>query len=560
MGGHHSGARAGHRWEALLGSEDLRLADTGGQVGLKNLGNTCFMNTGLQCLCHLDPFVAYFLTGKYREEVNINNPLGSGGSLAAGMAQLQQALWQKSQSQFNPKDLHRVLRKCAPHLFSDYEQQDVQEFLAFCLDGLHEDLNLTSGVRTASVDMEAEDEKLLEGKDEEFAAALAWFRYLQRGKSFLVDLFQGQTCNTLSCMQCGHVKRRFEPFMYLSVPITRGMTRIGHAIQKYLEEETLTGDERWLCPKCDAKVDARKNIFLWKLPPILVLHLKRFEFDMATMGFKKLDVTLTCPVTLDLSSFVTSPQREHATYDVVSVANHHGSFGSGHYTANCRVVAGRTLANTDWYKFDDARVSRLKGDDVISKDAYVIFFVRRAGDGQQIKRQTISMPEVWPHFASDRNSIFQRIGIRGGPRKRTLRGMLPSMPAMRGRSMMRRTRQPESTPQTASAGSGMREALASQIDVPLGLERPPDSSGAKRASIEHKCADDEWDCQINAAPIVKKPIPTSKEPLRPDPTMVANIASMGFARTRVIEALTIAQNDPNKAMSYLTRNPGVVMF
>mmetsp|Transcript_113779 Transcript_113779/g.196716 ORF Transcript_113779/g.196716 Transcript_113779/m.196716 type:complete len:163 (+) Transcript_113779:81-569(+) len=162
------------------------------------------------------------------------------------------------------------------------------------------------------------------------------------------------------------------------------------------------------------------------------------------------------------------------------------------------------------------------------------------------------------------------MSIRGGPRKRTLRGMLPGLPSMPGRVTMRRTRQEQlesisEDGRSATTGSGMQEALASQMDVSLGTEKllhHSQSNGAKRLSIQKKCQDDEWDCRIEASPVSKKPNSKSKskEPLRPDPTMVANIVSMGFARTRVIEALTVAQNDPNRAISYLTRKPGVVMF
>lgn len=395
------------RWAPLLGSDELEFSDTAGRVGLRNLGNTCFMNAGLQCLSHLEPFTAYFLTGKYREEVNKTNPLGSRGEVAKAFAELQQALWQKRQPSHNPRELHGALKRFAPHLFEDYDQQDVQEFLAFCLDSLHEDLNLvTQKPKPNTSETEAADEKLLADKDQEYAAALAWMRYLERGKSFLVDLFQGQLRSSLTCADCGFVNRRFEAFLYLSVPVIRGtsMSQVSDAVEKYLEEEVLTDDERWLCPKCDRKVDARKKIDLWKLPPILVLHLKRFEFDMKTFQFKKIDLLLKGPNTMDMSPYVSSPQREKALYDVVAVANHHGAYGAGHYTAYCKICAN--VDDCEWHHFNDDKVSPLGSRDVISKDAYVIFLVRRAEEGQQLKRQTVTLPQLWPHWVSTRNSLL----------------------------------------------------------------------------------------------------------------------------------------------------------
>lgn len=282
----------------------------------------------------------------------------------------------------------------------------MQEFLAFCLDGLHEDLNLAVAERLGETEDEDEDGVA----HEEYVAAVSWMRHLERGKSFLVDLFQGQLRSSLVCGVCGCRSRRFEPFLHLSMPVAkRGMSKVTDALEQFLREEMLVGDEQWFCPKCKVKVDAMMKIDLWKLPPILLMHLKRFEFDMATQTFDNLKCVLDAPLTLDLSSFVSSPQREHATYDVVAVADHHGEFGSGHYTASCCL---RTSVGRSWLRFSDAAVTEVSPAEVISKNAYVIFLVRSAGRGQEVKRQTVSLPEVWPHWVSRDSAASQAAELR----------------------------------------------------------------------------------------------------------------------------------------------------
>merc|ERR1719218_368128 len=142
------------------------------------------------------------------------------------------------------------------------------------------------------------------------------------------------------------------------------------AIDKYLEEEILTGDERWYCGKCKAKRDAQKKIDLWFLPPVLVLHLKRFDSSL-----NKIEKRLIMKVnSLDLSGFCTKSQKDGATYDVSCVANHDGDYDSGHYTAACRV--GSPSAGT-WHYFDDSNVTELKDSrNVVTKQTYVVFLVR----------------------------------------------------------------------------------------------------------------------------------------------------------------------------------------
>ncbi|XP_073150353.1 ubiquitin carboxyl-terminal hydrolase 8 [Henckelia pumila] len=181
-----------------------------GLTGLQNLGNTCFMNSSLQCLAHTPKLVDYFL-GDYRREINSENPLGMNGEIASAFGDLLKKLWTPGATPVTPRTFKLKLAHFAPQ-FSGFNQHDSQELLAFLLDGLHEDLNRVK----CKPYVEAKDS---DGRPDEEVADEYWKNHLARNDSIIVDLCQGQYRSTLVCPICRKVSVTFDPFMYLSLPL-----------------------------------------------------------------------------------------------------------------------------------------------------------------------------------------------------------------------------------------------------------------------------------------------------------------------------------------------------
>ncbi|NWU89134.1 UBP19 hydrolase, partial [Upupa epops] len=182
-----------------------------GFTGLVNLGNTCFMNSVIQSLSNTRELRDYFHDRSFESEINCNNPLGTGGRLAIGFAMLLRALWKGTHHAFQPSKLKAIVASKASQ-FTGYAQHDAQEFMAFLLDGLHEDLNrIQNKPYTETVDSD--------GRPDEVVAEEAWQRHKMRNDSFIVDLFQGQYKSKLVCPVCSKVSITFDPFLYLPVPL-----------------------------------------------------------------------------------------------------------------------------------------------------------------------------------------------------------------------------------------------------------------------------------------------------------------------------------------------------
>ncbi|RVE70203.1 hypothetical protein OJAV_G00062130 [Oryzias javanicus] len=182
-----------------------------GFTGLVNLGNTCFMNSVIQSLSNTRELRDYFHDRAFEAEINCSNPLGTGGRLAIGFAVLLRALWKGTHHAFQPSKLKAIVASKASQ-FTGYAQHDAQEFMAFLLDGLHEDLNrIQNKPYTETVDSD--------GRLDEVVAEEAWQRHKMRNDSFIVDLFQGQFKSKLVCPMCSKVSITFDPFLYLPVPL-----------------------------------------------------------------------------------------------------------------------------------------------------------------------------------------------------------------------------------------------------------------------------------------------------------------------------------------------------
>eukprot|EP00804_Cyclotella_cryptica_P031247 CCRYP_011069-RA/>CCRYP_011069-RA protein AED:0.07 eAED:0.07 QI:74/1/1/1/1/1/2/2088/533 len=377
-----------------------------GKVGLINMGNTCFMNSSLQCLSNTIPLTDYFLGYDYRSEINHENFLGTRGALSTSFAELIKHLWLGSERCYRPEDFKTKLEQFAPQ-FRGYEQQDAHELLAFLLDGIHEDLNRVK--KRPYI-----EEKDCDGTNDEGDSILAWSNYLLRNRSIIVDMFQGQLRNTMTCRNrakvstdgtfgCGHCNVKFDPFMYLSLPISSNCRTLDDCLQLYCEEELLDGDEKWYCPKCESHVEATKKIDLWMLPPILIIHLKRFKFS-STGQRSKIDTPIGYSLNdWDLSNLKKSSGGSYPLYELYAVSHHRGNVGFGHYTAHAK-----NRFDGKWYDFNDSHViDAFKENLGYDPSAYCLFYNRverisnANGDVRTntiIRRQSTNRPELWPHL------------------------------------------------------------------------------------------------------------------------------------------------------------------
>ncbi|EZG47689.1 ubiquitin carboxyl-terminal hydrolase [Gregarina niphandrodes] len=155
------------------------------------------------------------------------------------------------------------------------------------------------------------------------------------------------------------------------------VTTLRECFKEFLAVENLEGNNKWYCPTCKDHVQATKKFDLYRLPRILVIHLKRFQqagYRIRSKISAQVDFPWRHDDLLDLTDLCQSPL---ARYRLFAICNHFGTLSGGHYTARAKsLVDGKYV----WHKYDDSHVTllgredQLNEDELVNPSAYVLFY------------------------------------------------------------------------------------------------------------------------------------------------------------------------------------------
>ncbi|RYH06969.1 hypothetical protein EON65_42255, partial [archaeon] len=354
-----------------------------GMVGLENLGATCYLNSLLQMLFHLNSFRrAVYQLPIDADEPSQSTPLAL-QSLFVGL--------QTSEKEVSTKELTRAFGWTSAEAFM---QQDVQEMMRILIDKLEETVQ-SYNKRTSSNEQEQQQQqsetKVQEQHDD-----------VQANKThanFIKRMFAGKLKSYIHCVDIAYQSDRFEDFYDVQLDV-KGCRDVHESFRRYVAIEMLEGDNQYYCEAHGGKFDAKKGVIFSYLPPILTIHLKRFDFDMQTMNFAKIHDYYEFPTLLCLDDYVERPcggqtQAEvvvsENTYVLHSVLVHSGDVGGGHYYAYIRPATqynqhcvynlaflqrlmrdelteedraymnqGCSSQTDQWFKYDDEKVFRVE--------------------------------------------------------------------------------------------------------------------------------------------------------------------------------------------------------
>ena len=323
------------------------------------------------------------------------------------ISELIKGMWEHN-SIITPKSFKAAIGNACP-MFKGYSQHDSQELLNMIIDRIHEETKAgvkvvyknipecvenyiqlsnecTSIINDPDSDIDDKEKYLnylKEYKKEHSTeviisnAYLYWERYIQNSHSIITDLFTGLFLSKITCTECQNVSSVFEPFTSLSIQTKEfGETTLVESMDGFTAEETLTNNNKYFCEICNKKVDAKKKIYIWEPPNILIVHLKRFKHDkyFPTKTRSKVNFPING---FDIQKYISELHDiDNTVYDLSAISEHQGQYGSGHYIAYCK-----NSINDKWYEFNDDDVIHIPNDqlekEIVTTNAYVLFYVRK---------------------------------------------------------------------------------------------------------------------------------------------------------------------------------------
>ncbi|XP_067403279.1 ubiquitin carboxyl-terminal hydrolase 36 isoform X2 [Emydura macquarii macquarii] len=351
-------------------------------AGLHNLGNTCFLNSTVQCLTYTPPLANYLLSKEHSRSCH-----QGGFCMLCIMQNHMIQAFANSGNAIKPVSFIRDLKKIARH-FRFGSQEDAHEFLRYTIDAMQK-------------------------------ACLNGYTKLDRqtqATTLVHQIFGGYLRSRVKCSVCKSVSDTYDPYLDVALEI-RQAANIVRALELFVRADVLSGENAYMCAKCKRKVPATKRFTIHRASNVLTLSLKRF----ANFSGGKITKDVGYPEFLNIRPYMSQSNGCPVVYGLYAVLVHSGySCHAGHYY--CYVKA----SNGQWYQMNDSLVHSSNIKVVLNQQAYVLFYLRIPSSRKNTEGPIAKAASALPGRASIVSDQIKKT-VANGPLSSPLTGQRPDV-------------------------------------------------------------------------------------------------------------------------------------
>jgi ubiquitin carboxyl-terminal hydrolase 8 len=327
-----------------------------GNKGLKNNGNTCYLNAVIQCLSHID-----ILSNDEFKNQTIKYKRGS--ELLEEWIDIQNKIWLLEDNNIvDPINLINIFnKKCKKDniYFESFNQNDASEFLEIFLDFMHKDLS-----RKININIKGEPKTQL---DKLYYNNLkTQQKNFNNNYSYIIENFYTSGLSLTQCPNCKYLNDNHEIFVIINLELNNGYKSLYDCLDNYTNTEKLDDDNKFKCGECSEYVNASRKLLFWDLSPVIILLLKKYNGNGVITN--KVDY----PIELDMKKYCLNYKDHSTKYELSGICIQRGNLNSGHYYSICK----NNLDNK-WYLYNDNQVNDIEEDNVFNNHPYLLFYKRK---------------------------------------------------------------------------------------------------------------------------------------------------------------------------------------
>ena len=314
--------------------------------GIYNIGNTCYLNSVIQCITHLNTF-----------NKHVTNP----GKFYNSWIKLTNDITDNIKSPLNIKYFIEEFNKSLLNsnmYFESFYQNDACEFITVLFQLLHDSIKEERNMVIEGIPQNNNDKIAIK-------CLQIWKKHFENDYSYIISNSYSQIYNNTQCPQCNYITSNYDPINIIPLSLQLSDTTIYDCLNTFIKREGLDNSNQWKCDNCNNYVNPIRSSKFWNLSDILIIQLKIYSNN------RKLDTNIQYPDILQMDDYNINYNQLSNSYKLYGLCIQSGNLNSGHYISICY-----NHILDKWFIYNDDSIHEVHHSNVFTNKPYCLFYKR----------------------------------------------------------------------------------------------------------------------------------------------------------------------------------------